>query len=307
MRTHGLGDGSKASPLVLDKRLYLYRYWQHECLVAQHLLKAGRQAEDLQETRTILDRLFQRNYSMLFKSRPDTDDSKVLEDYLIKWLDVEFPEDIDWQACTQTLESATKPEDLNILDDLIPQKHCLNWQKVAAATAATQPMVIISGGPGTGKTTTVTRLLAMLVEKGLKSGRVPDIRLVAPTGKASARLTESMGGALPALHCSEEVRNLIPSQAGTIHRLLGVIPNRPEFRHNASNPLHLDILVVDEASMVDLPLMRHLLDALPDHAQIILLGDKDQLASVDAGSVLGDICSAAEGVAHRSRLPHWQN
>ncbi|WP_257280714.1 exodeoxyribonuclease V subunit alpha [Endozoicomonas sp. ISHI1] len=291
-----VSNGQSNTPLILDgKRLYLYRYWQHECLVARHLLKLGRQAEDLQETRTILDRLFQRNYSTLLENRPNTNDSQPLQDYLIKWLDVEFPEAVDWQAATQTLLSARQTDDLKTLDQLIPQHCCLNWQKVAAAMAATQPLVIISGGPGTGKTTTVTRLLAMLVEKGMKSGKIPDIRLVAPTGKASARLTESMGGALPTLHCGEEIRNLIPGQAGTIHRLLGVIPNRPEFRHNASNPLHLDILVVDEASMVDLPLMRQLLDALPEHARIILLGDRDQLASVDAGSVLGDICSAAEG------------
>ncbi|WOG25586.1 exodeoxyribonuclease V subunit alpha [Endozoicomonas sp. 8E] len=291
-----ISKGETNTPLILDaKRLYLYRYWQHECLVARHLLKEVKQSEDFQETRTILDRLFQRNYSTLLENRPDTSDSKALREYLIKWLDVEFPEAIDWQECIQTLLSARETADLKVFDQTIPQHYCLNWQKVVAAMAATQPLVIISGGPGTGKTTTVTRLLAMLVEKGLKSDKIPDIRLVAPTGKASARLTESMGGALPALHCSEEVRKLIPSQAGTIHRLLGVIPNRPEFRHNASNPLHLDVLVVDEASMVDLTLMRQLLDALPDHARIILLGDRDQLASVDAGSVLGDICSAAEG------------
>ena len=287
--------GGSNTPLILDSnRLYLYRYWQHECLVAQHLLKGGKQSDDLQDTRKILDRLFKRNYSILFENRPGTRDPEALQEYLIKWLDIEFPDSIDWQTSTQILMSASQPDDLTALDQLIPQIQCLNWQKTAAAMAATQPLVVISGGPGTGKTTTVTRLLAMLVEKGLKSGKIPDIRLVAPTGKASARLTESIGGALPALNCSEDVRRLIPSQAGTIHRLLGVIPNSPEFRHTASNPLHLDILVVDEASMVDLPLMRHLLDALPDHAQIILLGDRDQLASVDAGSVLGDICSAAE-------------
>ncbi|KEQ17983.1 exodeoxyribonuclease V subunit alpha [Endozoicomonas numazuensis] len=291
-----ISDGETNTPMVLDgKRLYLYRYWQHECRVAQQLLKGRTKSEDLQETRRILDRLFQRNYVTLFENRPDTGDANVLQEYLIKWLDIELTKAIDWRACIQTLTSAGLPDDLHSLDQLIPPQYCLNWQKTAASMAATQPLVVISGGPGTGKTTTVTRLLAMLVEKGLNQGKIPDIRLVAPTGKASARLTESIGGALSDLHCGEDVRDLIPSQAGTIHRLLGVIPNRPEFRHNASNPLHLDILVVDEASMVDLPLMRHLLDALPDHTQIILLGDRDQLASVDAGSVLGDICSAAEG------------
>jgi exodeoxyribonuclease V alpha subunit len=86
----------------------------------------------------------------------------------------------------------------------------------------------------------------------------------------------------------------IPTEAGTLHRLLGVIPGRSQFRHHRGNPLHLDLLVVDEASMVDLPMMARLLDALPSHARLILLGDKDQLASVEAGAVLGDICSFIE-------------
>ena len=169
----------------------------------------------------------------------------------------------------------------------------LNWQKVAAALAATRSFAVISGGPGTGKTTTVTKLLALLVELGMSSGKTPDIKLVAPTGKAAARLTESITGALKDLSSSDSVKARIPTQAGTIHRLLGVIPGNTEFRHNRSNKLHLDILVVDEASMIDLTLMSRLLDAMPDNSRIILLGDRDQLASVDAGNVLGDICMAA--------------
>ena len=180
-----------------------------------------------------------------------------------------------------------------IIDRLFGEEKQLNWQKVATALAASRSFSVISGGPGTGKTTTVTRLLALLVELGMSDNHVPDIKLVAPTGKAAARLTESIGGALTQLNCSAEVIDNIPTQAGTIHRLLGVIPNSVDFRHNRSNPLHLDILVVDEASMVDLPMMSRLLEALPSHARLILLGDRDQLASVEAGSVLGDICSAA--------------
>ena len=181
-----------------------------------------------------------------------------------------------------------------ILDRLFGRQPELDWQKVAAALAASRSFSVISGGPGTGKTTTVTRLLALLIELGMDQGRPPLIRLVAPTGKAAARLTESVSGALEKLDCTDRVRNTIPTQAGTIHRLLGVIPNSPDFRHNPDNPLHLDILVVDEASMIDLPMMSRLLDALPDHARLILLGDRDQLASVEAGSVLGDICNAAD-------------
>lgn len=291
-----ISDGSQPAPLVLeDNKLYLYRYWQHECLVAHYLNRAQTLSVDLTAARSILDRLFQRNYAMLFEALDSEMSPDVMKEQLIKWLDVEVTESIDWNQCHNIVQNAQSDKDLEPLDQLIPQQACLNWQKVAAGVAATQPFSVISGGPGTGKTTTVTRLLAMLVELGMSEGRVPDIRLVAPTGKASARLTESIGGALTGLNCSDDVRNQIPTQAGTIHRLLGVIPGQPSFRHNASNPLHLDILVVDEASMVDLSLMRQLLEALPDHARVILLGDRDQLASVDAGSVLGDICSAADG------------
>ena len=289
-------DGSKAAPLVVDNdNLYFYRYWQYECMVAEFLSRSRPNTLNTAEARTILDRLFQRNYEFIASVLDREADDSILQEQLIKWLDVEQPENIDWSACLQTVRSADSAHQLSTLDQLIPQQYCLNWQKVAAALAACQPFCVISGGPGTGKTTTVTRLLAMLVELGVKAKQVPDIKLVAPTGKASARLTESIGGALGDLNCSEEIRNLIPTQAGTIHRLLGVIPGSPDFRHHAENKLHLDILVVDEASMIDLSLMQRLLDALPDHAQVILLGDRDQLASVDAGSVLGDICTAADG------------
>lgn len=166
-----------------------------------------------------------------------------------------------------------------------------NWQKVAVAVALSSRLSVISGGPGTGKTTTVVKLLSALIEQGLQKGNVPKIKLVAPTGKAAARLTESIGSAVKTLSVNSETKLLIPSNASTIHRLLGALPNRAEFRHNKSNPLHLDLLVVDEASMVDLPLMAKLLEALPEQARLVLLGDKDQLASVEAGAVLGDICS----------------
>ncbi|KEQ15417.1 hypothetical protein GZ77_01855 [Endozoicomonas montiporae] len=290
-----VSDGSENSPpapLVLNRnRLYLYRYWQYEHLVSEHLRNKGARTADSATVKTILDRLFQRDYTLLFKQLQAATD---LQATVIKWLDIVKPDSLDWQTIQQTIGNARSGNDLAPLDQLIPDHTCLNWQKVAAALAATQSFSVISGGPGTGKTTTVTRLLAMLVElEQLSSGKAPVIRLVAPTGKAAARLTESIGGALEQLNCSEAVRNNIPGEAGTLHRLLGVIPNSTEFRHHQDNPLHLDILVVDEASMVDLPMMTRLLSALPDDARIILLGDRDQLASVDAGSVLGDICAAA--------------
>ncbi len=170
----------------------------------------------------------------------------------------------------------------------------VDWQQVAVAVALRRRFSIISGGPGTGKTTTVTRLLALYVQQQcLQNGAdfVPAIKLAAPTGKAAARLSESIAQARDQLNISRDVIDRIPVEATTIHRLLGTIPNSKRFRHNADNPLHLELLVVDEASMIDLPMMARLLAALPPHGRIILIGDKHQLASVEAGSVLGDICA----------------
>ncbi|WP_380183964.1 exodeoxyribonuclease V subunit alpha [Kalamiella sp. sgz302252] len=166
-----------------------------------------------------------------------------------------------------------------------------NWQKIAAAVAITRQIAVISGGPGTGKTTTVAKLLATLLE--LASGSLR-IRLAAPTGKAAARLTESLGKALQRLDVSEAEKQRFPTEATTLHRLLGAVPGSQRMRYHAGNPLHLDLLVVDEASMVDLPMMANLIAALPPHARVIFLGDRDQLASVEAGAVLGDICRCAE-------------
>lgn len=165
----------------------------------------------------------------------------------------------------------------------------IDWQKVACAIAATKGFSVITGGPGTGKTTTVTKLLAIL--QSLYQAAPLSIKLVAPTGKAAARLTESILGAKNKLsEIPDDINALIPQSAQTIHRLLGVKPFTNKFRHDKSNPLHVDVLIIDEASMVDLSLMAKLIEALPDHARLILLGDKDQLASVDTGSVMGDLC-----------------
>ncbi|ATD02851.1 RecBCD enzyme subunit RecD [Pseudoalteromonas tetraodonis GFC] len=165
----------------------------------------------------------------------------------------------------------------------------IDWQKVACAIAATKGFSVITGGPGTGKTTTVTKLLAIL--QSLYKAAPLSIKLVAPTGKAAARLTESILGAKNKLsEIPDDINSLIPQSAQTIHRLLGVKPFTNKFRHDKSNPLHVDVLIIDEASMVDLSLMAKLIEALPDHARLILLGDKDQLASVDTGSVMSDLC-----------------
>lgn len=167
-----------------------------------------------------------------------------------------------------------------------------DWQKRAAATAVRRRLCVISGGPGTGKTTTVVRLLAAL-QMHYRGGLT--IRLAAPTGKAAARMQEAVRNAKGHLEVEAEIRAAIPEQASTLHRLLGARPDSSRFRHGKDNPLPLDVLVVDEASMIDLALMAKLVQALPPRARLILLGDKDQLSSVEAGAVFGDICAGGEG------------
>ncbi len=168
-----------------------------------------------------------------------------------------------------------------------------DWQRIAALLALQRRFCVISGGPGTGKTFTVVKILALLVEQALHAGtRVPRMTLVAPTGKAAARLSESIGAAKGRLRCDDNVRDAIPEAAATIHRCLGSINgSSTNFRHHVDNPLVTDVVLVDEASMVDLGLMSRLVAAVPRPARLILLGDKDQLASVEAGAVLGDICN----------------
>jgi exodeoxyribonuclease V alpha subunit len=181
----------------------------------------------------------------------------------------------------------------------------IDWQKLACALATRGAFSIITGGPGTGKTTTVVRLLALLQSPAVERGKPLRIRLAAPTGKAAARLTESISHQVQSLQVPEQVRQKIPSDVTTVHRLLGSRPGTRHFRHHAGNPLPLDVLVVDEASMIDLEMMANLLDALPPHARMVLLGDKDQLASVEAGAVLGDLCRDAEAGMYSPQTQTW--
>ena len=172
------------------------------------------------------------------------------------------------------------------LDRLFGSAPGIDWQKAAAALALRRRLLVLSGGPGTGKTSTVVRLLAALLE------REPALRiaLCAPTGKAAARLSEAVHERAAAL--PEALRALLPQQASTVHRLLGAHPGG--FAHDAARPLALDLLVVDEASMLDLALATRLCDALPPQAGLILLGDKDQLAAVESGAVFAEL-SAERG------------
>lgn len=328
-------EGPGNTPLVVvtthsasgtpSTRLYLRRYWQYEQSLHQHI------AARLEGTGTEST-----------SGRP-----------------------IHW-AMGDASHPGLLPQALNIL---FKPSNALDWQKTACALAARSRFGIITGGPGTGKTTTVVRLLALL--QTLQLAQHPSqplrIRLAAPTGKAAARLNESIAGQVAKLPftdltmllkgaeqteasseetvlertlwegaLSEEtvlertlwegalwegasapVRRLdddspteqlsatIPTEVTTLHRLLGARPDTRHFRHSAANPLALDVLVIDEASMVDIEMMAATLSALPAHAQCILLGDKDQLASVEAGSVLGDLCRRAEAAHYTPATAEW--
>ncbi len=173
-------------------------------------------------------------------------------------------------------------------------------QCLAAANAVDQRFAVITGGPGTGKTTTVAKLLALRLMQARDSGGPSKLKvlLMAPTGKAAQRLNESLTKATSKMPLDSNVRAQLQTVvAGTIHRVLGWTPLPPErggpFKHNADRPLDADVVLVDEASMVDIGLMWHLSDALPPDAQLILMGDRDQLASVEAGGVLSDLCGEA--------------
>ena len=256
-----VSDGSRVTPLVYENgRLYLYRYWRYERQVA------GGIAARLQVAQA--------------DPGPPVAQLRSLLDALF-----------------QSSAAGAAPD----------------WQRIACALAARQSFSIITGGPGTGKTTTVVRLLAMLqalhfsnfhddsLEESPSAWKPLRIRLAAPTGKAAARLGESIAGRVGELPLEEigghHLAQSIPTQVTTLHKLLGGRPHVRKRTYNAENPLPLDVLVVDEASMVSLSQMADVIAALPSRARLILIGDKDQLSSVEAGAVLGELCRRA-GTGH---------
>ncbi|MBB3190598.1 exodeoxyribonuclease V subunit alpha [Halomonas cerina] len=290
-------DGPGCTPLVLEgPRLYLRRYWHHERSIQQHITaRLGQAASGRPEQAAGGSALQCANSA---DRRPD--------------------QVMNIGALSQTLNA------------LFPESDRLDWQKAACALAARSPFAVITGGPGTGKTTTVVRLLALLQTLALGEGRRPlRIRLAAPTGKAAARLNESIAGQVSRLpfdilaalwepgeaspwersllreNPAAALKQAVPTEVSTLHRLLGARPDTRHFRHHAHYPLPLDVLVVDEASMVDVEMMAALLDALPPRARLVLLGDKDQLASVEAGSILGDLCARAEGGHYTRTIADW--
>jgi exodeoxyribonuclease V alpha subunit len=180
-------------------------------------------------------------------------------------------------------------------------------QRLAASAAVRCRFSVVAGGPGTGKTTTVARILALLDEQAAAAGRPPPrVALAAPTGKAAARLEEAVHAEAAKLPLADDERaRLLALSGSTLHRLLGWRPDsRSRFRHHRDNRLPHDVVVVDEASMVSLSLMAKLIDAVRTDARLILVGDPDQLASVEAGAVLGDIVGAGtyEGIVVLRRV-----
>ncbi|MBF0190134.1 MAG: exodeoxyribonuclease V subunit alpha [Magnetococcales bacterium] len=231
-----------------------------------------------------------------------------------------------WRLATPVTPMPQARAIRRILDGLLPISTGLgnraDWQRMACALMARSRFGVITGGPGTGKTTTVVRLLALLqllalggqLEEEKESGGKPPrplrIRLAAPTGKAAARLSDSITGEIDRLARTgqgwgKETDLAIPRQVTTLHRLLGAQPESRHFRHNATHPLWIDVLVIDEASMVGLELMADVLAALPASARLFLLGDRDQLASVEAGSLLGELCQRAVAGHYTPQTALW--
>lgn len=256
------------TPFVLSgERLYLRRYWQYE----QHIADFIQQSSQLTQ-----------------QMRKQFPASQVQS-----WLAQLFP--------VQLFPAAGK--------SVQPQT---DWQQLACAMAVSSRFAVITGGPGTGKTTTVVKLLLLLqqVQNALHQVSRPlTIRLAAPTGKAAARLSLSVTQALqkltPDLGWDPAVTNSIPTEAQTLHRLLGSGPDRAQFRYHRDFPLPLDVLVVDEASMVDVAMFAAMLQALPTSARLILLGDKDQLASVEAGAVMAELCRDAQQGGYSQHTADW--
>ena len=178
-------------------------------------------------------------------------------------------------------------------------------QRRAAQNAIRHRVSLLCGGPGTGKTTTVAAIAALLVEgwKHVK-GEAPRVMLLAPTGKSAVRLGEAVRSVKARIEAPDETLASIPEQAATVHRALGMQRSGMHFRRGADLPLEADVIVVDEASMIDLVLMRQLLEATPRDATLLIVGDPDQLTSVEAGSVLRDLVTASSRTEWRDRVTH---
>lgn len=176
----------------------------------------------------------------------------------------------------------------------------IDWQRIAVALSLIKRFVVITGGPGTGKTTTAAKIMAAILTIAKDKGVNKSIAICAPTGKAASRLSESIANQVKEIAVDDDIRERIPKEASTIHRLLGYRWLSNNFKHNAQNPMPYDVIIIDESSMVSMSLFAKILDAMSDTAQLIILGDKDQLASVEAGHIFGDVCGR-EGLEYFSQ------
>ena len=195
------------------------------------------------------------------------------------------------EAKANEINSSILKEQLDQLFPVDGPDDSIDWQKVAAVSSVLNKLTVISGGPGTGKTTTVVRILALLALLAQEKGQELSVALAAPTGKAASRLKNAIAEIKNSLPVADEVKEKIPDEAVTIHQLLGARRYSSQYKHDEENPLPYDVVIVDEASMIDQVLMSKLMKALLAETRFILLGDKDQLASVEAGSVLRNICN----------------
>lgn len=278
--------GADARPLVLDEegRVYLRRYWLYQQALAKDLRR--RAASPVASLDHVL---MEEGLDRLFGTQASSSATST-------------------SRSIPTAAPASDDANGQVSFDFAPASPAEpDHQRQAARVACSRSLAVISGGPGTGKTATAGKILALIVEQAIagaavkgkpdaggRASDIPRIALVAPTGKAAATLAHSIARAVASIDCSPEIKAAIPTTAHTIHRALGVRGGvLSGFRHDEHNPLAIDVLLVDEASMVDLALMARLLAAVPHDARVILLGDEHQLASVEAGAVLGDICAAA--------------
>ena len=240
-------SGDETTPLILEgDLLYLNKFFQFECRIADQLISRNRPV------------------------------AEVEHDRLKQLLSEQFAPSL-----------AKYSSDQGVVD--------IDWQLVAAYQALVRHLTIITGGPGTGKTTTVFKILKIWSSLQMNDVLPGDIRLAAPTGKAAMRLSESLAQSAKAEQSlSPTTTNIIPTttieQVVTLHRLLGYRPQDNSYRHNANNLLRVKLLIVDEVSMLDLAMMDRLLAAIPKDCRLVLIGDPNQLPSVEAGNALMDIC-----------------
>lgn len=217
----------------------------------------------------------------------------------------------DLVARSRVLEQPLDPAALGaLIDALFPhgeQQPGPDWQKIACAVALRHGFSIITGGPGTGKTWTMVKLLGLLqaVNQAANPSRPLRVMLAAPTGKAAARMTESVRNNWESLPEPFRIEAWRPEEARTLHRLLGARPDSRHFRHQRQNPVPADVVIVDEASMIDLQMMQALVRGLDPETRLVLLGDKDQLASVEPGAVFGDLCRVADRTGFDADLLGW--